>query len=187
MHQRCCVPLQSQRLELTKYYRVADNSKRLTLEAVKKQKLMRLDEKLQPRNDKIAPECGISKRDVDGSSFLVCTSHANPNVVSYSWKLKNDNDSLNGEEISQVGQEGLLKLSDSVDQHRTYLCYAKNSVGLSRPCEIDIIRNPDKAISSYPRTYVVIITTIHGRQLRGNRGDSRGIIMGVRKMWIDLI
>jgi hypothetical protein len=59
--------------------------------------------------------------------------------VSFFWKLKNDNDSLTDEEIWQSGTQSFLKLSTNVDVYRTYLCFANNSVGMSRQCEMDVV------------------------------------------------
>ncbi|XP_039761639.1 hemicentin-1 isoform X2 [Pararge aegeria] len=87
------------------------------------------------------PECGIKQVELDGQPHLLCTATANPSGVSFTWKLKNDNDSLTTEEIWQDGAQSYLKLSSSVDVYRTYLCYANNSVGKSRECERDVIGN----------------------------------------------
>ncbi|XP_049882023.1 hemicentin-1 isoform X7 [Pectinophora gossypiella] len=85
------------------------------------------------------PECGIKQIEMDGEQVLVCTAHANPLEVSFSWKLKNDNDSLTDEKIWQSGHQSFLKLSPSVGVYRTYLCQANNTVGMSRPCERDVV------------------------------------------------
>nr|XP_049705940.1 hemicentin-1 isoform X4 [Helicoverpa armigera] len=87
------------------------------------------------------PECGIKQSEMDGYQVLVCTAHANPAAVSFSWKLKNDNDSLTDEKIWQQGIHSYLRLSSSVEVYRTYLCYANNSVGMSRACERDVMAN----------------------------------------------
>ncbi|KAL4702256.1 hypothetical protein ACJJTC_005492 [Scirpophaga incertulas] len=86
-----------------------------------------------------APECGIKRTVINGDQVLVCTAHANPAEVSFYWKLKNDNDSLTDEEIWQNGPQSFLRLSTSVDVYRTYLCFANNSVGMSRQCEMDVV------------------------------------------------
>ncbi|XP_047541252.1 uncharacterized protein LOC125074070 isoform X1 [Vanessa atalanta] len=85
------------------------------------------------------PECGIKQIEMDGDQVLVCTAHANPSEVSFSWKLKNDNDSLSDEKIWQSGPQSFLRLSARVSVYRTYLCVANNSVGVSRPCERDVM------------------------------------------------
>ncbi|CAH0598757.1 unnamed protein product [Chrysodeixis includens] len=88
---------------------------------------------------RFVPECGIKQIEMNGDQVLVCTAHANPSQVSFSWKLKNDNDSLTDEKIWQQGIQSYLRLSTSVDVYRTYLCYANNSVGMSRACERDVM------------------------------------------------
>ncbi|XP_075987587.1 neuromusculin isoform X2 [Anticarsia gemmatalis] len=85
------------------------------------------------------PECGIKQTEINGQQVLVCTATANPTEVTFSWKLKNDNDSLTDERIQQHGVQSFLYLSSSVDVYRTYLCYAINSVGMSKPCERDVM------------------------------------------------
>ncbi|XP_060807894.1 hemicentin-1 [Amyelois transitella] len=85
------------------------------------------------------PECGIKQIEMDGDQVLVCTAHANPEDVSFLWKLKNDNDSLTDERIWQDGPQSFLRLSTSVEVYRTYLCFANNSVGTSRQCERDVM------------------------------------------------
>ncbi|XP_075987595.1 neuromusculin isoform X9 [Anticarsia gemmatalis] len=87
------------------------------------------------------PECGIKQTEINGQQVLVCTATANPTEVTFSWKLKNDNDSLTDERIQQHGVQSFLYLSSSVDVYRTYLCYAINSVGMSKPCERDVMAN----------------------------------------------
>ncbi|XP_047508896.1 hemicentin-2 isoform X8 [Pieris napi] len=85
------------------------------------------------------PECGIKQQEVDGQQLLVCTAHANPTEVSFSWKLKNDNDTLTDEKIWSEGAQSFLRLRSGVDVYRTYLCVASNEVGVSRPCERDVM------------------------------------------------
>ncbi|XP_069363172.1 uncharacterized protein nrm isoform X6 [Maniola hyperantus] len=92
-------------------------------------------------NVKFLPECGIKQVEINGQPHLLCTATANPSNVSFTWKLKNDNDSLTTEEIWQDGAQSYLKLSSSVDVYRTYICYANNTVGKSRECERDVIGN----------------------------------------------
>ncbi|XP_045507806.1 uncharacterized protein LOC123703740 isoform X5 [Colias croceus] len=87
------------------------------------------------------PECGIKQTEINGHQVLVCTAYANPSEVTFTWKLKNDNDTLTDEKIWSEGVQSYLRLSDSVDVYRTYLCLAGNSVGVSRPCERDVMGN----------------------------------------------
>ncbi|XP_063630636.1 hemicentin-1 isoform X7 [Cydia splendana] len=94
------------------------------------------------------PECGIKQAEVDGEQVLICTAHANPSEVTFYWKLKNDNDSLSDEKIWQVGQQSYLRLHPGVEVHRTYLCYANNSVGRSRECERDVQANLESLTSA---------------------------------------
>ncbi|XP_045532342.1 hemicentin-1 isoform X2 [Pieris brassicae] len=89
------------------------------------------------------PECGIKQQEVDGQQLLVCTAHANPTEVSFTWKLKNDNDTLTDEKIWSEGAQSFLRLRSGVDVYRTYLCVASNEVGVSRPCERDVMANMD--------------------------------------------
>lgn len=85
------------------------------------------------------PECGITQTELDGSPALVCTAHANPKEVTFTWRVKGLNetpDDINN--IQQHGMQSYLILDSGVDTFRTYLCYANNSVGISIPCERDV-------------------------------------------------
>ncbi|CAH2098777.1 unnamed protein product [Euphydryas editha] len=84
------------------------------------------------------PECGIKQVEMKGDQVLVCTAYANPSEVSFSWRLKNDNDSLTDERVWQSGANSFLRLAGAA-RARTYLCVANNSVGASRPCERDVM------------------------------------------------
>lgn len=85
-----------------------------------------------------APECSITTAEKDGSPALVCTAHANPQEVTFTWKVRESNDtSIESANIIQEGLRSYLILDSSVDR-RTYLCYANNSVGISVPCERDV-------------------------------------------------
>lgn len=85
------------------------------------------------------PECAITQTDHDGSPALVCTAHANPKEVTFTWRVKGMNetpDDMNS--VQQHGLQSYLILDSGVDTFRTYLCYANNSVGVSIPCERDV-------------------------------------------------
>lgn len=83
------------------------------------------------------PECGITKKEVDGKLVLVCQAHANPPEVDFSWKIKNENETIE-DNIEKSGLQSLLTLETRVENFRTYLCFANNSVGMSIPCEMDV-------------------------------------------------
>lgn len=85
------------------------------------------------------PECAITQTDIDGNPALICTANANPKEVTFTWRVKGLNetpDDMNS--IRQHGLQSYLILDSGVDQFRTYLCYANNSVGVSIPCERDV-------------------------------------------------
>ncbi|CAH2061674.1 unnamed protein product, partial [Iphiclides podalirius] len=87
------------------------------------------------------PECGIKQIEKDGEQVLACTANSNPAEVTFSWRLKNENDSLTDERIWQSGSQSFLRLNRSIPHYRTYNCYAANSVGVSKPCERGVEAN----------------------------------------------
>ncbi|XP_017770206.1 PREDICTED: LOW QUALITY PROTEIN: uncharacterized protein LOC108557968 [Nicrophorus vespilloides] len=89
-------------------------------------------------NVQYAPSCTIETVEYDGVSTLECTAHANPQDVTFTWKIKGDNDTLEGSLMSQKGVKGYLKLDPNVESFRTYQCFVNNSVGISAPCERDV-------------------------------------------------
>ncbi|XP_077283136.1 nephrin-like [Arctopsyche grandis] len=85
------------------------------------------------------PECGITQTEIEGYQVLVCTANANPKEVSFTWRLKNENDSFGAaEQVRQRGYQSILKLDPAAQAFRTYLCVASNQVGSSIPCERDV-------------------------------------------------
>lgn len=83
------------------------------------------------------PECGINKKEVEGKVVLECTATANPQEVDFIWKIKNENETIE-EHIEKNGLQSILTLETRVENFRTYLCFANNSVGVSIPCEMDV-------------------------------------------------
>ncbi|CAG2058341.1 unnamed protein product [Timema podura] len=83
------------------------------------------------------PQCGITQSDQDGKLVLVCTADANPTDVDFTWRIKNENDTIE-ENIEKRGLQSFLTLDTYVETFRTYLCFANNSVGMSIPCERDV-------------------------------------------------
>lgn len=86
-----------------------------------------------------APECTITRGKHEGNNVLICTVNAKPHEVSFTWMIKNNNDS--SEEhltTSHDNARGYLVLDSSVDSFRTYQCYANNSAGMGNPCEMDV-------------------------------------------------
>lgn len=83
------------------------------------------------------PECGITQGEVDGKLALICAAHANPREVDFTWRIKNENDTLE-ENIEKKGLQSILMLDSHVENFRTYVCVANNSEGPSVPCERDV-------------------------------------------------
>lgn len=83
------------------------------------------------------PECGIIKKEVDGKLSLECSVIANPQDVDFTWKIKNENETIE-EHIEKGHLQSILTLETRVENFRTYLCFANNSVGVSIPCEMDV-------------------------------------------------
>ncbi|XP_074027941.1 neuromusculin isoform X4 [Leptinotarsa decemlineata] len=93
-------------------------------------------------NVQYAPECSITTVDRDGNPSLVCTAQANPSDVSFVWRVRELNETfIETNNIIQEGLKSFLLLDSSVDNFRTYLCYANNSIGVGVPCERDVAGN----------------------------------------------
>lgn len=72
----------------------------------------------------------------DGKPTLLCTAVANPQEVSFNWRVEEYNETyVETENIIQNGLNSYLFLDPTVDTARTYFCYVNNSVGTSSPCE----------------------------------------------------
>ncbi|XP_065160558.1 uncharacterized protein nrm isoform X4 [Atheta coriaria] len=89
-------------------------------------------------NVQYAPSCTLETTEFEGGMALECTAHANPQEVTFTWKIKGENDSVEGATLVQQNLKGYLKLDSSVDSFRTYQCFVNNSVGISSPCERDV-------------------------------------------------
>lgn len=96
------------------------------------------------------PTCSISKADYKGSVAILCTAHANPQNVTFSWKIQDSNETISDPpNVYQEGIKSYLVLDSSVEAHRTYQCYATNIVGSSDPCEIDVAGKRSNNIKQY--------------------------------------
>lgn len=67
----------------------------------------------------------------------MCTASANPTEVDFTWKVKNENETIE-ENVEKVGLQSFLTLETRVENFRTYVCVANNSVGPSIACERDV-------------------------------------------------
>lgn len=83
------------------------------------------------------PECGITQTEENGKLILICTANANPTDVDFTWKIKNENETID-ENIRKDHLKSFLTLETQMENFRTYLCFANNSVGMSIPCERDV-------------------------------------------------
>ncbi|XP_046400692.1 uncharacterized protein LOC124166984 isoform X2 [Ischnura elegans] len=86
------------------------------------------------------PECGITQTEVNGKLVLICRASANPAEVDFFWRIKNGSENETVEENVESGGplSSILTLETRVENFRTYLCFANNSVGMSIPCERDV-------------------------------------------------
>ncbi|XP_034251543.1 hemicentin-1 isoform X2 [Thrips palmi] len=80
------------------------------------------------------PECTIASEEVEGQLVLTCMVRANPDQVSFTWRIENSNETVEENVVSQ-GLRSRLTLDTRAEDTRTYLCYATNAVGTSFPCE----------------------------------------------------
>ncbi|XP_046400693.1 hemicentin-1 isoform X3 [Ischnura elegans] len=95
------------------------------------------------------PECGITQTEVNGKLVLICRASANPAEVDFFWRIKNGSENETVEENVESGGplSSILTLETRVENFRTYLCFANNSVGMSIPCERDVTAYQEKSIS----------------------------------------
>lgn len=84
------------------------------------------------------PECSIKTTNVDGQSALMCSAIANPEDVTFVWKILEDNYTEDARPAFETGLDSYLVLDHSFHMLRTYICYTNNSVGESTPCEIQV-------------------------------------------------
>ncbi|VEN48717.1 unnamed protein product, partial [Callosobruchus maculatus] len=109
-------------------------------------------------NVQYAPECSIATAEKDGNPALVCSADANPQEVTFIWKVRELNETF--VETSNIKQEGLksyLFLDSSIDTTRTYICYVNNTVGLSQACERDVEDRIVLIIASIIAVILVVI------------------------------
>lgn len=74
---------------------------------------------------------------MDGKLILTCSAKANPPDVGFAWRIKNENYTIE-ENIENKGHQSILTLDSYVENFRTYLCFANNTVGTGIPCERDV-------------------------------------------------
>ncbi|XP_067007165.1 nephrin isoform X1 [Anabrus simplex] len=108
------------------------------------------------------PECGITQTEMDGKLVLTCTANANPPEVDFTWRIKNENDTIE-ENVEKKGHQSQLTLESYVENFRTYLCFANNSVGVSIPCERDVTGHVISWWKKFENdNFIIIIAVIVG-------------------------
>lgn len=80
------------------------------------------------------PSCSIEFGEHRGNRALICTATANPEDISFVWRVREFNDTID-EIIVNEGIKSFLVLDNSVDTLRHYQCIARNSIGVSNECE----------------------------------------------------
>ncbi|KAK4872366.1 hypothetical protein RN001_014395, partial [Aquatica leii] len=85
------------------------------------------------------PQCVLTKGEYNGQPALLCIVDANPNKVSFTWKIQGANDTIDEQlNTRQEGIRGFLLLDSGIETLRTYQCYANNSAGIGGRCIIDV-------------------------------------------------
>lgn len=84
------------------------------------------------------PECSIKITTIDNSPALICSAVANPDVVTFIWRKRVENYSIEVRPKLQGSLSSYVILDTNFRTLRTYICYANNSVGESSSCEIDV-------------------------------------------------
>lgn len=75
---------------------------------------------------------------INNNPALICTAIANPDIITFVWKSRLENYTLEIKPKLQDNLSSYVVLDTNFRTLRTYTCYANNSVGESSPCEIDI-------------------------------------------------
>jgi len=83
----------------------------------------------------VKPECAITQREIESQTRLICDVTANPRDVSFTWLFQN---TTLHEGVTSRGLQSVFTLDHGVSPLGTYSCYAKNDIGTSIPCEIDV-------------------------------------------------
>ncbi|XP_057661910.1 titin isoform X1 [Diorhabda carinulata] len=117
-------------------------------------------------NIRYAPECSITRVEKDGQPALVCTALANPQDMTFLWRVKEGNKtSIETNNIIQEGVKSYLLLDSSVENDRNYYCIANNSIGFSDSCQAQVNGNlswwnQDKMIIIIASVVAIIIFVI---------------------------
>ncbi|GLG96061.1 Protein turtle [Gryllus bimaculatus] len=113
-------------------------------------------------NVQYKPECGISQSESDGKLVLTCTATANPPEVDFVWHIKGENESIE-ENVLKKGYQSQLILESYVENFRTYICVANNSIGTSIQCERDVTGHVISWWKNFENdNYKIIIAVIVG-------------------------
>ncbi|XP_065086926.1 hemicentin-1 isoform X2 [Ochlerotatus camptorhynchus] len=84
------------------------------------------------------PTCTIARKEVNDEDILICTAIGSPKESEFEWSLKYENDTLQNHKTRGDAYESVLVLDNDVSAMRTYVCVATNSVGMGKPCEIEV-------------------------------------------------
>ncbi|XP_049814950.1 hemicentin-1 isoform X1 [Schistocerca nitens] len=105
------------------------------------------------------PECAITQAEMDGKLVLTCSTSANPPEVDFTWRIKNENDTIE-ENVEKKGQSSILTLESYVENFRTYLCFANNSVGVGIPCERDVTGHAVTWWGRFESDHIIVIIAV---------------------------
>ncbi|KXJ84174.1 hypothetical protein RP20_CCG018065 [Aedes albopictus] len=84
------------------------------------------------------PTCTITRKEVNDEDILICVANGSPRESEFDWSLKYENDTLQNHKTRGDAYESILVLENDVSAMRTYVCVATNSVGMGKPCEIEV-------------------------------------------------
>lgn len=84
------------------------------------------------------PECSIKSTYIDNNRALICSAVANPDDVTFVWRKRVENYTIEVRPKFQDNLSSYVIPSNNFRSLRTYICYANNSVGESSFCEIDV-------------------------------------------------
>lgn len=86
-----------------------------------------------------APNCTITREEIDSEDNLICRADGNPEEYSYVWEIKSENETADGQLRGILkNKKSYLILNDDFHEKRVYRCLANNTVGNGTFCEIQV-------------------------------------------------
>lgn len=86
-----------------------------------------------------APNCTITRQDIEGEDTLICRADGYPHQYDYVWEFKSENETADEQLRADVqNKKSYLTLGNDFHEKRVYRCIANNTVGNGTYCEIQV-------------------------------------------------